>query len=233
MSEGGGLESFSMEEQGLDAAALERLREQMRKAQAQAKRDQKREADQSKKEDNLSQVLTALLRKQQGGFVRVISIALAANIPAYFIMAIIALRFQTVRKEVGLDFGSIKAERSPETSDSKSLVPGNFSNSALPLKTRLEMDMWLKFVIGEAQKQPHKVLNKIQILFEDGSKQASQPLKNLISYIIQDYLQQQKQEFIGQNILAFANNFSDSLVEYLTDYTKDQKQVSGAEEQSE
>lgn len=219
----GGLENFSVEDQGgVDQAALELLRERMRQGQAQAKTDQKKEAKQKKKETNLAQVLIALLKKEQSGLIKVVTQALNVNIPAYFIIDILALRFEALRREIGLEFKTATAHPTPE-SDSKSLVPANFADSTLPLQVRVEVDIWLNFLIEEAKREPIKLLETARHHSEP--KQANTALKSLIGYVMQDYLQLHHIDFIGQNVLSFASNFSDSLIDYLSDFVAQQKHL--------
>ncbi|MBP7819436.1 hypothetical protein KA036_01200 [Candidatus Gracilibacteria bacterium] len=230
MSEFGGLESFSIEgnEGGVDQAALERLREAMARAREQAAKDQKSEQKQRKSEGDLSEIIKALLKHQdvQGGFLTVILKAMAVNIPAFFILAILSLRFESIRPHVGLKF----PESLPNEAEfsNTALVPANFSTDAvLPLKIRIEVDIWLKFLITTAVSELVLVLNRIR---EDeagtaGANYASTPLKNLISFTLQDYLELNKQTYQGGNIVSFVGNFSDSLVEYLSDQVKGQKQL--------
>lgn len=228
MSEGGGFEAFSAidSQNGVDQGALEQLRERMAAASAQGAKDQKREAKQKKGEDNLAQIIVALLKSNnQEGLIRVVANTLADNVPAYFILAILALRFQSVRKTINWEFNLEHESKEEDSANETSLVPGNFSNSSLPLKIRLEMDAWLQFLINQSILQPKKILQTIQDENPNTKNQAKTAIKGLISYVIQDYLQFHRQEFNGQNIVIFANNFADSMAEYLNDYLKHQKQL--------
>src|SRR5690606_9870436 len=110
--------------------------------------------------------------------------------------------------------------------EAKSLVSGNFSEQTLSLKVRIEMDIWLNFLIEEAKREPVKLLAKARHHSKD--EQANTALKSLVGYVMQYYLQQQRVEFVGQNVLAFDSNFADSLVEFLEDYVARQKQLGSA-----
>ncbi len=218
MSEGG-LESFVGQEstEGVDHAALERLRERMQQAQQQAQRDQKREQKQKKTEQNLAQVLATFLQKRQSGLIKVVTQAIAGNIPAQFVICVLALRFNSIRTEVGF------SPPSEPTSQQTALLPANLTNTEMSPFQTMEMDFWLKFLIEQATTQPQKLLNSLK------HDIAMHALINLAGYVMQDYLQKNSIQFNGSNVINFAQTFTHSLRDYLSDYISKQTQIKHAE----
>lgn len=223
MSEIGGMESLGMEgrESGVDAAALERLREQLRENQRQAAKDTKKESKQKKQEVNLGDIIVALLQNSgAAGLLKVVTHALASGLPADFILNILALRFTSIREKVGVNLGNeVDIEQTKEAViNNQSLIPGNFSNEALPLQVAIELNLWVKHLITSSKNNAEDLLPKISLKTQKNQNfdfEAKAEFKNLVSYIIQDYLQSKKLPFNGQNVVLFSSKFCDSLVDYL------------------
>lgn len=228
MSEIGGIESLGIEggEQGVDAAALERLREQMRENQKQAAKDTKKEAKKKQQELSLGDIIIALLKKEDAkGLLNVVIAALSAGIPASFILKILALRFKSIRQKLGINLGGeAESQKSQQAiSSNKALVPNNFSNEALPLQVAIELDLWLKYLIADSKLIAAELLPKISYStnkLDKYDREAKNEMKNLISYIVQDFLQAKNIPFNGQSIVVFSSKFSDSLVDYLEECIK-------------
>lgn len=223
-------ESFSASEgqEGVDAGALERLREKMKAASAQMKKDQKQEQKQKQQEDDLYQIILAFLNElgADSPIVILVSKAVAHNIVAEMILAVLSLNYKTIQKILGLELA--EKNTTSETTDTKSLVNPKLSSQDLPLYIRINIDAWLKLINTTAFLKPHKNLTSIKDNWEP--TEACSAFKNLMSFIAQDYLEREKIEFNAHNINQFMMAFSHNLIERLENHIGETKQINSDEE---
>lgn len=225
------LESFSPSEssEGIDAAALERMREQMKRASQQMKKDQQQEAKQKQKEDNLYEVLLAFIKQlgPENHLVTLIAKAIAHNISAEMILALIAIIFPTVQKIIGLEVlpsaGKVLTE-----AQTKELINPRISSSDLPVNVRLSLDNWLKAINSTAFKDPKR--NYEAIASKTNPEKACGSFHNLIAYVAQEYLQRERIQFNPENVLSFVVVFSDNMVQRLKMTTETTKELETTEE---
>jgi hypothetical protein len=224
-------ESFSPSEnsEGVDAAALERLREQMKKASQQMKGDQQQEAKQKQKEDNLYEVLLAFVKKLGPGnkIVALISKCIANNISAEIILALIGPIFPTVQKLIGLEILP-PASKVLTEAQTKELINPQISNSELPLHVRISLDNWIKAINSTSFKDPKR--NYISIASKANPEKACGAFHGLIAFVAQEYLQREKVDFNPQNVLNFMSLFSDNLIQRLKMTTESTKEIETKED---
>lgn len=210
------LESFSPSEssEGIDAAALERMREQMKRASQQMKRDQQQEAKQKQKEDNLYEVLLAFIRQlgPENSLVVLIAKSIAHNMSAEVILSLISIAFPTVQKVMGLEMLP-SGDKVLTEAQTKDLMNPKFANSDLPLNVRINLDNWLKSINMIAFKDPKR--NYESCMSKANPERACGPFQNLIAYIAQEYLQKEKVEFNPENVVNFVTVFSDNMIQRL------------------
>lgn len=215
MSEAG-FESFNPSEQneGVDAAALERMREKMAAARAQMAGDKKQEQKQKKQEDNLFEALFILVKQlgPKDPRVQYITACIRYNLPAETILAMIAISFQTIQKITGLELASPRDQVSPEQQQAL-IVSNNIGTQNLPVHIRFNLDIWIKSINKTVFDKP--IQNHRAIYHPYNSTHCIAAMKNLISFMAQDYMQRQNVPFNGQNIISFVNVFVENLAERL------------------
>jgi hypothetical protein len=215
MSEAG-LESFNPTEsnEGVDAAALERMREKMKAARAQMQKDKKQEQKQKKQEDSLFEALFVLVKQlgPKDQRVQYITACLRYNIPAETILSMIAVSFQTIQKLTGLQLSSPRDTVTAEQQQAL-IVSNNLGTQNLPIHVRFNLDIWIKSINKTVFEKP--VQNHRAIFNPYTSQQCIASMKNLISFMAQDYMQRERVPFNGQNIINFVDVFVENLAERL------------------
>ncbi len=227
------LEGFSPDEgaEGVDNAALERLREQMKKARQQMQGDQKQEAKQKAQEDTLYQILIAFLNKfgPDHPVVVLVARAIAHNILSELILAVLSLNYDTVQKYLGLKMVRSEAE-APTGIDEKALINPKMGAN-LPLHVRINLDTWLKAVNDAAFLKP--IRNSAALQDRREEDEACGAFVNLMSYIAQDYLEREGVEFNPKNVLNFVSAFSHNLHVRLKQHVESTQMVAAGDSDSE
>jgi hypothetical protein len=221
----GDLESFSVAEgsEGVDAGALDRLREQMKEAAAGMARDQKQEQKQKKVEDNLYQILLQFIDKlgPKHPLVYLIVKNMSENLLAELILAIIALNYSAIQKATGLELSD---ENSITIKEDALIVP-NLSDQTTPLKIRIDLDIWIRFINEVVFKNPVRNLKAIKNPKYPNT--AKHCVTDLMSYIAQDYLQKENVSFFGESVEKFMRLYAINLIERLEQHVNDTKQIEG------
>ena len=221
----GDFESFSGAEssEGIDAGALDRLREQMKEASASMASDQKQEQKQKKQEDNLYQILLQFIDKlgPKHPLVYLIVKNMSENFLAEVILAIIALNYPAIQKAAGLELTN---EQSITIKEEALIVP-NLSDQTTPLKVRIDMDIWIKFINEVVFKNPNRNLKAIKNPKYPNT--AKHCFTDLMSYITQDYLQNEKVSFFGESIEKFMRLYAINLIERLEAHLDSTKKLEG------
>jgi len=209
------IESFSASEQneGIDSAALEQLRENMRAAKAQMKKDKAQEKKQKKQEDSLLEILFVLIKKlgPTDPRVQLISACLAKNFPAQTILIVLSLEFKSISKHLDMKF--LEKNTHLAEAQEKALIIGNLGKSKLPIYIRYNLDLWIKSINKIIFDHPHK--NLAALRDTDHGTSGQQALGNILSYIAQDNLQKAKVDFYPQNLINFIEAFVGNLAERL------------------
>jgi len=217
-----GLEDFLGldDNSGMDNAAFERFKEKMKRAAAQIKAIKREETKRKKKEEELVRIILKFIKtSSKKDLVLLISRVLERNIPANFILSIILLGNEEIKRDME-DYLALKGGQSSGASTSDSTANANsYSNTdgtsntassdeksliffredeTIPLKARIEIDKWVKDVIFQASEIPQKLIKTAyEITYEkteDGEnkeiKTVSKSLILLVAHIIFNYLNQ-------------------------------------------
>jgi len=183
------LEFFSGFDQseGMSESNFEAFKEKMARATAQIAAIQKEEKKHKKKEDELIAILLHFVKNSKNNdLVLLISKALEKNVPANFILAIIALDNEEIENS-GI-FSSLNAD-----TDSKQLV--FFQESKLfDLETRITLDAWLKRQIHQASENPQKLLKSSYIPDIEKKYIILSELLDLFTFVLFEYLTAKKIE---------------------------------------
>ncbi|MBI5755152.1 hypothetical protein HZA41_02960 [Candidatus Peregrinibacteria bacterium] len=169
-------EVFSGLDQGdaMDPGAFERFKEQMKANSAQIKALQKAEHKQKKKEGKLVKILLRFIQtSQKTDLVLLISRCLELNIPAEFLLSVILLGNEDIQKEtevflalpagVSEDLERRHAHSYEESRERREIVTQADMTKVIPLKIRIQIDLWGKNMLESATGMPHKILNTILV----------------------------------------------------------------------
>lgn len=222
------LESFIGLDQGegMSEAAFEAFKQRMQAAAAQIAAIKKEESKQKQSEEELLRILLAFIKdSQKTDLVLLISRVLEQNIPANFILAIILLSNEDIKRQVGERFYQLMNAAGEETiatsqseNQQSSLVFFTGHDSSFPLKMRIELDSWIKNMMLIAEQSPQKLLKtayKIDMLelpkeydYEEPKYEQSRSVKaaltQLTAFILREYFEQHSQEEDYNNLFTFS-----------------------------
>lgn len=221
--------------EGMSESAFEAFKERMKAAAAQIAAIKKEEGKQKQSEEELLRILLAFIKhSQKSDLVLLISRALEQNIPANFILAIILLSNEDIKRQVGESFfqlsggkselsemptNSLNESHSEEpTSQGSELVFFTGQDSSFPLKMRIELDSWIKNMLLIAEQVPHKLIKtayKIEMIeqpkeydYEDPKYEENRTIKmaliQLSAYILREYFEQNSHEEEYNNLYTFS-----------------------------
>jgi hypothetical protein len=217
------LESFvgSEEGEGMSAAALEKLREKMKRASQQIKAIKKEEKKQKKKEDELLRILLRFVKhSHKRDLVLLISRVLEQNVPANFVLALILLGNEEVQQAVGhflmLGKGSGKDGETQEEKD-KALIFFDEDDESMPLKLKIEVDAWIKNTLSQAQESPQKLIKtsydkkmveiETESQFDDPQYREEKEVKGVIiqlaTYVLRQFLEANKESQSYEKLHSF------------------------------
>lgn len=225
------LESFSPSEssEGVDAGALDRLREQMKEAAKAMKSDQKQEQKQKKTEDAMYKVLVLFI-DSLGATHPVVYYSvkcLSDNILSELILCALSLNYPTIQQLVGLELIPVNTD---VDQDEQALIVPNLANSDMPLSLRLNIEIWIKLINNKAFENPLRNLNALKDLKTPGVPKHS--FTDLMSYIAQDYLQSHQVDFNGLSIEKFIRALIANLIERLEAHVKSTQKLENPKNES-
>lgn len=209
------LESFIGLDQGegMSESAFEAFKQRMQAAAAQIAAIKKEESKQKQSEEELLRILLAFIKdSQKTDLVLLISRALEQNIPANFILAIILLSNEDIKRQVGERFYQLisaaggqdqapshllhagnPSTQSASPEDGSSLVFFTGHDSSFPLKMRIELDSWIKNMMLIAEQSPQKLIKtayKIEMIelpkeydYEEPKYEQSRSVKAALSQL--------------------------------------------------
>ena len=164
-------ESFSpgSASESYDPAAFERFKEQIKKNAAFMAAARKGEQKQKVKEDRLAKILLKFIQSnQKSGILLLAAKLLEENISASFILSIIILGNEDLKKETELSLpqaeGAVEAKPAVRQSASADSIPSEFSlmtkfeNHALPLTLKAAIDKWGRGIFEAGSAAPFRVL---------------------------------------------------------------------------
>lgn len=193
--------------EGMSESAFEAFKEKMKAASAQIAAIKKDEGNQKKKETKLYKILIKFIQQSdKKALTTIISRALEQNTPANFILAIIFLGNEEIKKELG-DFiilNTEKEEQEAQNETSKAVTFFETEDKSFPLKMRGEIDNWIKNMLLQAQESPQKLIKTAFVettraeqednVFEASDTKRKRTIKRilptLISFVLRDYVEQ-------------------------------------------
>lgn len=181
-----GLEFFSPSEGGesYDPAAFERFKERVKKNAKFIASIRKQEQRQKKREDELLKILMKFFQShRKQGILLLASRLLEQNIPPSFVLAILILGNENLKKEAGELLAL--PERSPSNVNPTefSLIT-EFADASFPLRLKAEIDEWGKALSEGAEFQPFRLLETV--LEKDG--QVKTIAIDCMANVLQDFL---------------------------------------------
>ncbi len=191
-------ESFSpgSASESYDPAAFERFKEQIKKNAAFMAAARKGEQKQKQKEDRLAKILLKFIQgNQKSGILLLAAKLLEENIPASFVLSIIILGNEELKKETELalpqgEAGAIFATlalppSAPNAMPSEFSLMPKFENHALPLALKAAIDEWGIGIFEAGSSAPFRVLETA--LTKEGS------IKNVVinctAHVLGDFLE--------------------------------------------
>jgi len=189
---------------GVSAEAIERLREQMKKASGAIKAIKREEGKQKKKESKLAELLVKLI---QGGakqdILALIIQLLAENIPASFILAILILTNEEIKKEAANELKldkyddpekkMLRGEDVELTREEKKIFKKKAEemqdlkeDEELPEKLMEAINEWAEMMLAAGLSTPHKVTATVL----DEEKKIKAPVVQLTTFILRDYFEE-------------------------------------------
>ncbi|MFA7685498.1 MAG: hypothetical protein WCX95_01720 [Candidatus Gracilibacteria bacterium] len=186
--------------EGMDDKSFELFKEKMRAAAAQIAAIKKEEGKQKKKEDELLKILLDFVKNsQKKELVLLVSRALEQNLPANFILAIILLGNEEIEKEIGnyllLQSGAFSEDNSSQDHQEKALIFFK-EDETMPLKIKIELDIWMKSLLFQAEENPQKLLKTAydvdMLESDDGGFLEKKSIKvvliQLIAHVLKEFL---------------------------------------------
>jgi hypothetical protein len=170
--------------------AVERFREQARKAAAQAKQDKKSEQKKKKQDDVLIQIILQFLKNPKySGFFLLLSRVLEKNVPSDFILALLSL----IHKESAdaLNAKNLVIKKSPT------------QTSQFPPEIAKPLENWNTIIFSVASGEPHRVLETIV----DHEWNIDNNLIQLFSLVLKEFFTFKKFETPFSQIKGFSETF--------------------------
>ncbi|MFA6918323.1 MAG: hypothetical protein WC285_05890 [Candidatus Gracilibacteria bacterium] len=192
--------------EGMDDKSFELFKEKMKAAAAQIAAIKKEEGKQKKKEEELLKILLKFIKtSQKKELVLLISRALEQNLPANFILAMILLGNEEIEREIG-NYLMLKAEENQE----KALIFFR-EDETMPLKVKIELDMWMKSLLFQAEENPEKLLKTaydVNMLENDEgdvkeNKSVKVVLIQLMAHVMREFLDSKNFPNNYENLLEF------------------------------
>lgn len=223
--------------EGSDPAAFERFKERMKAASAQLKAIQAGEQKQKKKEDELIKILLKFIQSGQNRDVLLlISHLLEDNVPAGFIVALIAIAYEEIQNQIGLkllpepdDLAKYAAAQSERvllegTTDppKKETLPDHYMHGEiLPLKIKIAIDAWVQEIFKRASENPHRII-KTGIDQEGNIKLT---IIQLATFCLRDFMESQTQPAEYDRLRDFMQIMLQGIFKKLEEMVKNQKEL--------
>ncbi len=188
---------------GVSAEAIERLREQMKKASGAIKAIKREEGKRKKKEDKLAALLVKLINGgTSSATLQLIVQLLQENIPAAMILAILTLSHEEIKKAAGKDL-KLENYDDPEkklleggkvdlTREEKKIFKKKNKEledlddeEALSPAMRKDINEWGESMLAAGLSAPHKTLGTVL----DHEKKIKAPVVQLATFTLRDYME--------------------------------------------
>lgn len=190
-------------EGGASPEAIEHMREQMKKASAAIQASKKKEAKQKKKEGKLADLLVKLIKggtKQD--VLNLIIQLLQENVPAAFILALLVLSNEEIKKEAKKELKLehyddpekklLKGEKIDLSKEEKKIFRKKESeledlegSKTLPPSMLKDINEWGEMILAAGLSIPHKTLGTVL----DKEKKIKAPVVQLTAFSLRDYFE--------------------------------------------
>jgi hypothetical protein len=208
----------------VDPAAFEKFKERVKAAAAQIKALQAGEQKQRKKEEKLIRILLKFVKTgTKKDIMLLIARLLEQNIPPLFILSIVSLGHEDIKKEMSDEKLLAEGQKGEKVNNNSLSVLEQ--NKALPLKLRIEIDEWLKYIYSQAFEDPHRLIRTAL----DSENNIILPLVQLPAFILRDYLDNNNQPADYEKLKEFSKFFMIGIMEKAIDKIKEQKEIKEGE----
>jgi uncharacterized protein YdiU (UPF0061 family) len=213
----------------MDPASFEKFKERIQAAAAQIAALKIGEQKQRKKEEKLIQILLKFVKTgTKKDIMLLIARLLEQNVPPLFILSIVSLGNEDLKKELAEEekltqpqnkqlSGEITRELQKEE-NSLSLFG---KDESLPLKVRIEIDAWLKYVFEQAFEDPFRLMQTAL----DSEKSLILPIIQLPAFILRDFLEKYNQQADYEKLKEFTEFFLNGVMSKVEDKIKEQKNL--------
>jgi hypothetical protein len=225
----------------IDPASFEKFKERVKAASAQIKALKIAEQKKRKQEDKLVQILLKFVKNhQKKDIMLLIAKLLEENFPPLFILSIVALGNEEIRKQleggvegekISVNQGLLKEPRNKGVSDEKEkssnqdLLKGASvffeEQKVLPLKLKIQIDAWMKDIHEEALKEADRVVQKAF----DAEDNIKLPLIQLCTFVLRDFLEENQQEADYEKLKEFSDFFLNAVIRDLKKNLETQKRL--------
>jgi len=223
----------------IDPAAFEKFKDRVKAAAAQIKALQAGEQKQRKKEEKLIQILLKFVKTQtKRDIMLLIARLLELNVPPLFILSIVTLGNEDIIKD--LDEQKLLKEGGPQENEpglTEQTTENEFSggenhslsflgqDSTLPLKLKIEIDAWMKYIYNQAFEDPHRL---IRTTFDSDGTMVL-PLIQLAAFILRDFLAKYNQPAEYEKLKEFSDFFLSGIMEKVKEKAKEQRELKEGE----
>ncbi|MBN1494758.1 hypothetical protein JW911_03430 [Candidatus Peregrinibacteria bacterium] len=200
----------------VDPAAFEKFKERVKAAAAQIKALQAGEQKQRKKEEKLIRILLKFVKTgTKRDIMLLIARLLEQNVPPLFILSIVTLGNEDVKKDISDEKllsegkkGDTDNKESTEKIQNQSLSVLDRDKS-LPLKLKIEIDEWMKYIYNQAFEDPHRLIRTSL----DSDNNIILPLVQLPAFILRDYLDKNSHPADYEKLKEFSKFFIIGIIE--------------------
>lgn len=220
------LNPLDNEESGSKATEVadEVFRENQKKTQAAQKAMKKAEDSARKKDSQLAKVIGRFLQTHSNTAVMLlIARCLDQNIPAGFILGILALVEPEAREEFAALLGeaAVQLLDTPQQTETKALTL-----KELPLHVKRAIDAWVEGLFAFGMTQPTRLLTTAA----SSEREIFPSLLQLTAFILEQYLSSQKVELQHDNAREFAELILRNLLEKINNQVNQTRELESGEE---
>jgi hypothetical protein len=220
---------FGPESSGqVDSASFEKFKERIKDARSQIKALKIGEKKQRAKEEKLIKILLSFVKNnKKKDLMILITRLLEQNIPAAFILSIVVLGNEEVKKNIEKE-NLLNEGVSEESKGNAELEErGGFAlalfgeDKTLPIKLKAEIDDWLKKILNQALEYPYRVIKNA--VDEEGSVKL--PVTRLFGFVLRDFLKENGQDVIYEKVKEFSAFFMRGVMEKVRQKIESQKEI--------
>lgn len=212
--------SLDNEESGAGHAEQneEVFREQQQRRQQARQALQKAEAKARQKEEQLAQVLTALLQNQNSRTnLLLVARCLAQNIPAGFLLGILALTEELAQKE----FANVLDRSIKLLTPNENYSAPEPAKKGFPLEGQTALRLWEQGLLEFGLTQPIRLLTTAV----SPEKKIFPSLLHLTAFTLRAFLEQRKVEFVFANLQNFGRVFLEKIFKEISQRLAQVKQL--------